>query len=150
MWSETYSIKEYLEKGMIPKTIKKLSDNLFIYYPLYLIPFRRFKFISKLNEDLNLFFLKVLVTFLGFSRNIKKKIVWLFYPYLVKITNILGKEYFIIYDCVDFFASGKPSEVKEVEGNQKELLANADLVVANSKALQSYLKKWRKKVCLDV
>src|SRR3989344_5624260 len=107
MWSETYSIKEYLEKGMIPKTIKKLSDNLFIYYPLYLIPFRRFKFISKLNEDLNLFFLKVLVTFLGFSRNIKKKIVWLFYPYLVKITNILGKEYFIIYDCVDFFASGK-------------------------------------------
>ena len=148
MWSEALSIKECLQKGKIPKIIVRHSKNLYLYYPLYFIPFGRFKFVSALNSSLNIFLLKIFIKYFEISRHLEKKIVWIFYPNLATIAESLGKDYFTIYDCVDFFAVGTSAERKWVERHQRRLLAYANLVVANSKVLQKYLKEWRKDVRL--
>lgn len=143
MWKETYYIKECFEEGKFPELVKKLSDNLFIYYRLYLIPFRRFKFISKLNEKLNLLLLKTLILYLKFSRGVKKIIIWIFHPNLLTVADYIGRDYFLIYDCVDFFSTGTQKEKREVEKYERKILKRADLVVANSTVLQNYLKKMK-------
>jgi len=148
MWSEALSIKEYLQKGKIPKIIVRHSKNLYLYYPLYLFPLRRFKFVSALNADFNIFWLKLFINYFEITRHFKKKIVWIFYPNLVTISEKLGKKYFTIFDCVDFFAVGTSAEKKEIIENERKLLKYADLVVANSKVLRKYLKKNRKDVNL--
>src|SRR3990172_10643404 len=63
MWSEAYSFKEYAQKHKLPRIIKKHSKNLFLYYPIFFIPGRRFKIVSYLNETLNFFFFKFLIKF---------------------------------------------------------------------------------------
>jgi len=68
MWSESFSIKEYLQKLKFPKLIKKHSNNLYLFYPLYVIPFRRFKRVHQLNEFLNVVFLRI---FTGIISRIK-------------------------------------------------------------------------------
>ena len=148
MRSEALSIKEYLQRGKLPKIIIRRSKNLYLFYPLYLIPFRRLKFVSALNSRLNIFLLKLFIRYFEITRHVKKKIVWFFYPNLATIAKSLGKDYLTIYDCVDFFAVGTYAERKQVERHQKQLLKYADLVVANSKVLQKYLRKWREDVRL--
>lgn len=143
MWSESYSLKEYSQKHKLPQIIKKHSKNLYLYYPIFIIPGRRFKIVSNLNEKLNFLFLKLLIKFFELTNQPKGKMLWIFDPGTFYITNYLGKDWKKIYDCVDFWsATGKTKkEMKIIERNEKALTKSADLVTAISKVLQKYLSK---------
>lgn len=148
LWSDYLSIKEYLIKKKFPVLIKRYSKNIFLFYPILFIPFRRFKIIVKINERLNIFLLKIFILFFQSIHRIDKKIFWIFDPNLLFIYNLFGKSWYLLYDCVDFFAVGDKKNVCETNKNEKALTQKADLVVANSTVLQKHLLVYRKGIPL--
>jgi hypothetical protein len=150
MWCEAFSIKEYLEKRKFPLFIKKYSKNIYLFYPTLLIPFRRFGKITNLNEKLSVFLLKIFVKFLEIKNHFSKKVLWIFDPHLYPLSQIFGSDYFLLYDCVDFFSgTAKTEEVKKLLVKyEHELTKKANLVTANSTVLQNHLQKIRKDIHL--
>ena len=150
MWSESYSLKEYAQKLKLPRIVKKHSKNLYLYYPIFLIPFRRIRVVHNLNEKLNFLFLKVLIKLFELTNRTKEKLLWIFDPRTGYMTDYLGKGWKEIYDCVDFWsATAKTKEEKKViEGEEKDLTKRADLVIAISTVLQKHLQRYRKDVYL--
>ena len=141
MAHEARSIKESLKKGKIPSLIRKISANLYTFEPIYLVPFRRFNIITKLNSSLNILFLKLFILLLKIRFKTNKKIMWIFDPDLYHICLALGKSFYVIYDCVDYFAAAHPKRKKEVLRKERLLLARANLIVAISKVLQRHLSQ---------
>lgn len=149
MWSEYYSLFEYLRMKRLPVFIKHSLKNICLFYPIHWLPFRRFIFITQLNEKINLILLKIYVLYLTLRKNIKRKIIWIFDPQLAHFVKHFKKYWFLIYDCVDYFPGAVPLTLKKnVEKSEKLLLRKADLVVANSTILVKYLRKHRKDVRL--
>jgi hypothetical protein len=148
MWSESFTLKEYFQKAKFPILIKKHSNNIYLYYPILFIPFRRFKIIVDINQKINIYLLKIFVKFFEITNRISKKRLWVFDPELYPLTKEFGKDYFPLYDCVDFFAVGNKKSVQITERNEKALCNAADVVVANSLVLQKHLKEYRKDIGL--
>lgn len=146
---DSLSIKEYLALKNKPKLFKKHTKNFYIYRPIQIIPFRRFKTVHNLNIFLNLLFVSLILFLFKLAAGITQGFLWLFHPKLYPATKYFGGHFKIIYDCVDFFDYGaskkRRKKLKEYEG----LLAkNAYLVTANSNVLLDKLKKYRKDVHL--
>ncbi len=141
MAHEANSIKESLKKGKLPSLIRKISQNIYIFEPIYVIPFRRFNMITKLNSFLNILLLKLLILLLKIRIKTNKKIVWIFDPDLYHVCQALGKSFYVVYDCVDYFAAAHPKRKRELLRKEKLLLARVDLIVAISKVLQRHLSK---------
>lgn len=148
MWHEVKTLKEILMEKKLPELAKLHLRNLYIFTPIYLVPFIRFEFIRQLNLKINILFLKGFVKYLELKTGFKGKICWVFYPGFWNFWKLLGKEYFLIYDCVDFFTGKTEEETNEIRKNEVKLAKEADLVVANSKVLKKHLSKYRKGVCL--
>lgn len=150
MLGEVKSIKEYIYSKRVPKLYKKHSDNIYFFYPILLIPLRRFRFIYNLNILLSLFLLKIFILLIGISNNISKKILWNFDPIFENISSSFGKDWIKIYDCVDFFAgaSTTPKERKRILTLEEKLVKSCDLVFANSNVLRKHLTRFRKDVNL--
>jgi hypothetical protein len=75
-------------------------------------------------------------------------VFWIFDPNLIHIYKYLGQRYHLVYDCVDFFASGSKENIKMTLKNESDVCKSADLVVANSHVLVKHLKRLRKDVFL--
>jgi len=148
LWGDARSLKESILENKFPKLITKYSQNIFLFTPIYFIPFRRFKFIANLNSVINIFLLKLFAELISFFRRIKKKIFWIFDSNLISIYKFFGNKYFLLYDCVDFFATGDKKQVDETKRNERLLCKKANLVVANSRVLKNHLFKYTKKVKL--
>lgn len=149
MWSEYFSFYEYIRKKRLPVFIKYNTKNIRLFYPIHWLPFRRYKLVSHLNDKLNIFLLRSYVFLLALKNNFSKKIIWIFDPQLALFVKHFKKIWFLIYDCVDYFPGAVPLTLKNiVKKREKLLLRKADLVVANSKILVSYLRKYRKEVKL--
>ncbi len=149
LWSDVVYLKDTILHGNLPKFIKRYSKNIYLITPWYFIPLRRFKFVMKLNSLINVLFLRAFTEIIRMSRSCRKAYFWIFDPNTLPIYRYFGKEYSLIYDCVDYFPGAvTPDLRKKTIKNEQELLTEADLVVANSKVLQTYLLKYRKKVGL--
>ena len=150
MWSESFSIKEYAQKRQFPTLIRKISKNLYLFYPISLIPFRKYKAIYNLNEKLSIFLLRCFIYILRLKSKSRDKILWIFDPSTRYVSDLLGHGWKVIYDCVDFFKdTGKTNNDKrKIIKNEKQLLIEAHLVTAISHTLQKYLQKYRKDVYL--
>lgn len=148
MWSESYSLFEYFRMKKWPKLIKKYSKNVYLYYPILFLPFRRFFFILKLNEKINIALLKLWVCALTLTHEFDRKMLWVFDPLLAPLLKYFQNNWFLIYDCVDFFAIGDRKRRNVVMSNEKYLCKTANLVTANSLVLQNHLKKYRNNVKL--
>jgi glycosyltransferase involved in cell wall biosynthesis len=149
MWSESFSIKEYFKKRVFPKFVKKHSKNIYLFYPIYFIPFKRFPYIHNLNEKVNVFLLKLFVNWTSRKNNTNKKILWIFDPNNRFVIDLLGKGWKVIYDCVDYFMGAEAyKNSDDTKENEKALVKEADLVTAISKVLQKHLKKYRDDVYL--
>jgi hypothetical protein len=148
LWNDALSIKECFKKGKIPKLIKKLSKNLYLFEPIHFIPFRRFKLVSEANVIINIFLLNLFVKFLESRAKIERKILWIFHPNLRFFLEVFCRGWKVIYDCVDFFTIGTEEHIEETEINERKLVKIAYLVVANSKVLQKHLKEYRNYVYL--
>jgi hypothetical protein len=150
MWGDSFTIKEYIQKAKIPVLIKRLSKNEYLYYPILFIPFRRFKKIVDINQQINLFFLKILAKLLSVKNNISKIILWIFDPRLYPLSQKFGEDYFLLYDCVDFFhgTARTEEEKKLLIKYEHRLTKKAGLVTANSIVLLKHLQKIRKDIHL--
>ncbi len=148
MWSEKYSIREYIRLKRELRVVNKIKKNLYVYYPILYIPFRRYSAILKLNDHLNQLILKTFLRMLILKNKFKCKLLWIFDPRLQPLTGSFRREWKVIFDCVDYFAasSDKQSEIKDLLKKEKRLVKSADLVVANSMVLQKYLEKYGKAV----
>lgn len=136
LWGDTKSLKEFTVSGRYPRLITKYSKNIYLFNPIYFIPFRRFKFVADLNSSINIVFLRMFAEIISFTKNARKKIFWIFDPDLIFIYKYFGRKYFLLYDCVDFFPGA----------NEPYLCKIADLVTANSHVLQNHLSQYRKGV----
>jgi glycosyltransferase involved in cell wall biosynthesis len=138
LWGDTVYLKEKIHAHDFPKKTSKYSKNIYLVRPIYFIPFRRFKFIEKLNFSANLLFLRFFTEIVYILRKCRKRVFWIFDPNLSPIYKYFGKKYFLLYDCVDFFGGH----------DEQWLCKKADLVVVNSHILQNHLQKFRKNVKL--
>lgn len=148
LWGDVEFIKEMVISGKYPRLVSKYSKNIYLVNPIYFIPFRRFKFMADLNSVVNILFLRIFVEVISSIKKCKKKIFWIFDPNLTYIYKYFGYKYFLLYDCVDFFAVGNKKKVEITKRNEQQLCCKADLVVANSQVLQRHLQKYRKNVGL--
>jgi hypothetical protein len=128
--------------------VDKKYKNLHLVRPLNILPFIRFDFIRQINNIINLVFLRLLCEYLSLKTHAKEKIFWIFDPNLLYIYDFFGGKYFLLYDCVDFFAVGSREKIGETIKNERSLCRRADLVVANSRVLQKHLYRYRKQVYL--
>lgn len=150
MWSEASSIKEYLLKGKFPRFFHKHSKNIYLIYPTLLIPFRRFRVIADVNENISIFLLKTFVKYLEIKNHITKKILWIFDPKLYPLIKKFGEEYFLLYDCVDYIV-GTPKTKRErgiLTTYERSLVKKANVVTANSIVLQKHLQMIRSDIHL--
>ena len=148
LWGDAKSLKEFAVSGKYPKLTAKYSKNIYLVNPIYFIPFRRFKLIANLNSLINLLFLRLFTETVSFFRKAERKIFWIFNPNLIYIYKYFGKKYFLLYDCVDFFAVDDKENIKRTKLNEQYLCKVADLVTANSHVLQNHLSQYRKNIKL--
>lgn len=117
--------------------LKKISDNLFSFSPIKIIPFNRFKFVQQINIYLS-FNILILISFF---QNFKIPYIWLFYPQIYSLIKPSLPCYKLIYDIVDFFTSPQPNLNHKLNNQKKLLLKKANLITAISQNLKiSYQK----------
>jgi len=119
----------------LKKNIQKYQKikNISFYIPKYYIPFRKFKFIEKINKYLSLLIL-------SFKLRWKRKIIWIFDPQFYYFPNFFQNKT-SIYDCVDFFG-------KEQENDELKLIKNVDKIFVNSQSLLNTHKSKKNEIFL--
>ncbi len=111
--------------------LEKKGDTLYCFYPLYIVPFTRIRFIHQLNQRLGLIQLKLLL-FLMKLHTVKNKMVWFFPFQLNPKPSAYGKNWRVVYDCVDYVEKeNKPDEI--------DVIMQSDILFTPSKILQKSL-----------
>lgn len=148
MLGEAKSLKELLIQKQFPRVWEKHRSNLYKFRPLYLIPFRRLHFISKLNDRLNVYILKIIANYLYKEQNLLRKILWVFDPQFYDIYRLFGRNYLLLYDCVDYFrgSTGSKHKARYIKHQETKLLQTADMVTAISYTLAKIHSKNRKNI----
>lgn len=130
----------FLLKGNQKKYPK--IDNIYFYTPVYLIPLKRFQFIEKINQFINLNYL------VWKYSKVKKIILWIFDPKFYTFPKILKRKVISLYDCVDYHESSNLRYDIKIKKMEKELIKNSDYFFVNSKTLMYLHKKDKEKVYL--
>lgn len=145
MWSDYLSLKEYFVKRKLPVLIKRYSKNIYQFYPIMFIPFRRCAYILKLNENLNFLLLNVFISVLALKNKFRKKVLWIFDPRTEPLMRFFEAGWYTVYDCVDYFigTSGDKTERKRIAGLEEKLTKEADSIFANSVVLKKHLEEFR-------
>lgn len=137
LWEDVLSLKEYFVARKSLKLFEQLSKNLFIYYPIHIIPFRRFNFIVSLNLYLNIIIVKLLVKSLELKYGRKEKMLWIFHPTFLHLLKLFGKNYVSLYDCVDY-----SDDIKQ----ENKLIRQANFMTVISKTLYKLHQHKRKDI----
>ena len=150
MQKEAKSLKEILVDRRQYRVWKKHNNKFFLFFPVFLIPFRRFSVIVSLNTWLNILILKTILYVLALRHTFSKKILWIFYPEYVYMIGFFGRAYISVYDCVDYHAGSSP--YKEREKNiirwEHELISTCTYFFVNSRVLYNLHKKTRSDIVL--
>lgn len=116
------------------------SFGTVIFRPVFFIPGQRNYFIRRINYLANAFALRIYISFI---HPYTKKFLWFFEPFNMPDLLKMFKGYTTIYDCVDYFYDFSNTARKD----EQYILACVGHVFANSKTLQTHLKKFRNDVC---
>ncbi|OGJ37527.1 MAG: hypothetical protein A2383_00695 [Candidatus Pacebacteria bacterium RIFOXYB1_FULL_39_46] len=114
--------------------------NLLAYQPRYLIPFRRFAWIEKLNQLLNLWYLLI-----RYGRGKQHTVLWIFdslFWFYPKI-KIFYPKLISLYDCVDYVWHCEIKLRKLLRIQEKKLIKNSDFFFVNSQVLAKLHSKTR-------
>ena len=139
------SIKEILINVLIKRKkfiLIEKKDNISYFQPLFIIPLRRFKIISKINLKINIYIIQFLVRL---NYNYKNKILWMFFPHIQYITNNFNKSWFVIYDIVDFYTLPNQIENNKLTLNKTKLLKRSNLITTISYSLKEEYEKYTNK-----
>lgn len=135
MHKEAKSIKEYVlaPKGRL---FWRKHKKGFLYYPLYIIPFRRFHFIDEINTFINLIVLRTLMWWKFRQKIFNKKILWVFDPECFFMVRAFNSSYKTLYDCVDYH---KDSHAQK----EDELISMCTFFFVNSQTLYNVHRQKR-------
>lgn len=120
----------------------KVHANYYIVKPCYIIPFRRFKTIIRMNIVLNMVMLRLAVEALSAYKSIQHKYLWIFNPEHYGIIKLFTPSFRTIYDCVDYHGDTEGGK------NEKELIRSCDWAFVNSRTLLTIHKKVRSDIVL--
>jgi hypothetical protein len=137
MQKEARSVKELIQSHSRKIFWNNYSENIFTYYPVYLIPFRRFDLIEKINIRLNILIFKLLIGLKFRNRKFRRSILWIFYPEYHYLIDYLGNKYESIYDCVDYHIGSSLDEDrrKSVTEWEAKLIRKCKYLFVNSHVL---------------
>ncbi len=122
-----------------------------VFTPVTIVPLRRFSWLKKINYQLNIGLLRLLLARYQFAQKplitIKphtktKKIIWFFEPYYSQEWLSLFGDWQVLYDCVDYWF-GFP---KQVAHQHDQLIKKAKWMAVNSQALFAAVKPLRSDV----
>lgn len=120
--------------------VRRISNNLSIYSPLPILPFRRqIRLFNKISSYLSSYFIRRIIRKMDF-RNV---MLWVYCPlsaeYIGKFNEILS-----VYDCVDEH-SGYPGEPRRyIMKREEELLKKVDMVFVTARGLLENKQKFNK------
>jgi len=137
------TIKNYLYNLIKKKKIifwKKNKPHLWLFTPFYLLPLQQLRFIQKINFLIASYQLRLMI-FLNKKWRKKKKLLWIFTSQFVFTPNWFGKNYFPLYDCVDFYSSPINIENQQLKEKEEMLIKKVGIVFTNSPSLYRLKKK---------
>lgn len=148
--NEGFSLKSYIKfliNGQPPLFLKKTGKNLFLFRPLYCLPFHRLNLVKKINSFLAVLQLRLLI-FCHQPWRTRKKILWLFPSQLSLSPTVFGPDYFSLYDCVDKVTSldKRIAEAKKIQ--EQKIIQEAKIIFTNSNSLYNLHKNSDKLVYL--
>lgn len=150
MQKDAQSVKEYIRHHAHSLFWVNHVHNMYLYYPLYLLPFRRFQFIELLNSSMNVFIMRTLIWIKFSTKAFYKKILWIFYPEYVWMIPIFGNSYESVYDCVDYHIGSSPYKKRRelVRRWEHALIQQCTYFFVNSHVLFDIHKKKRADISL--
>jgi len=118
----------------------KINNIIFI-SPKYIIPFRRFQFIEKLNQLITILFISYY-----YGKNKNEILLWIFDPlfYFYPFIKRLNNRIISLYDCVDYHWSRNLEENYRIRINEKKLILSTTYFIVNSCTLYLCHEKLRK------
>ncbi len=143
------TIRQFLKISKLP-VLEKKGSGLYIYRSLAILPFNReFSLSEKANQLFNYLILKF---FLLHHLNLKRPILWFFYPQAYSLMNKINHQ-LSIYHIVDvlseysFFYKNEAKK-KWFERVEKKMANKIDLIFATSPLLYQKMRKINKKTFL--
>lgn len=148
MQKDAKSLREYFATPHPFLFWSKHTVNMYIYYPLYIFPFRRFAIVEQLNSVCSLVLFRLFMWFLFGKRAFTRRVLWLFSPEHVWMIPIFGRTFESLYDCVDYHvgASNNPKQQANIFRLETQLLNQSTHVTVNSQALFSIHKGKREDI----
>lgn len=146
--TEVKSWKDLIKNKKSRIFFREFRENLYLFSPLYFIPFRRFKWVEDANLFLNILIVRFYLKFASFVKSKSRKIFWIFEPNMFLFRKYFKEGYQLLYDCTDFFIGSDKESAALIRKHEQDLCKAADVVTANSKVLQKHLQNYRKNVHL--
>lgn len=119
------------------------NPNLFIFKPLFFLPFHRFAIIKKINiriATLELIFI------IWLKYKTKNYIFWTFSLQHEVFPDQFPKKFTKIYDCVDYVTSDNSHLDKQWKNAENRIIKHSDICFANSNILFNKLKSRHRNV----
>lgn len=149
LWEDGLSLKELLTRKKKFTYISTHDNYVYLYSPLYIIPFHSLSVVRVLNSMITILLIRLFVMAMQIRYGIRSVVVWVFNPNYYSLVARFPRTYFVIYDCVDYFSMGvNTCDVERVRLQEMLLLKRANLVVTISHVLKERLQRLRKKVRL--
>jgi glycosyltransferase involved in cell wall biosynthesis len=122
--------KKIIQLFSIQGIMVQLLPNIFLYTPVFLLPFARFRVIEWLNHVINLGLLRLYIRWR--HPHTQNKYLWIFDPEFSPYLSFFLKTWTTLYDCVDYACSNS-----DFGRNKKEqyLLTHVKHVFVNSTSL---------------
>lgn len=144
-FGHNYSFMEILS-GILHK--KKLvfvivKKGIRFLVPIYLIPFKRFSSIEKLNQFIYFFILRFFLRIRHWNH--KAFLCWMFFPHYSHLLFFKMKRWRVIYDIVDYYTFWNLVKNKEIQKKKQYLLQKSDHIFAISQTLKKQYQKLTKK-----
>jgi len=139
---DAQSLKEMLIQHHRFWLWKKQRDNCYVIKPFYIVPFRRFKTIVRINTVINMVLIRIVLLCISYRKHIKERYKWIYNPEQYFAMRWLGTSCDTIYDCVDYH-----NDNKEIQ-TETQLIRESDTVFVNSQTLYAVHKKIRSDIHL--
>jgi glycosyltransferase involved in cell wall biosynthesis len=132
------SIRQYLQRPF--PILRRIHAGLYLYRPIYLLPFQRISFIRRLNAQIASRTLRLFIMLCDQWRKLPK-LYWSFSLQKEILPYYFGKGYFAIYDCVDDIPSSKRNKPVPQFVHEQQTIAQSQLVLTNSSTLYALHKR---------
>lgn len=148
VWHTMPSLKELLlgtEKCVV---LERKDERVWVYTAIHWLPFKRFQFIVRLNQRINVLLFRFLQWVVSMRNHFDSRLLWVFDTAFFELKRLFRYDK-VLYDSLDFFAGAlNGNQRKNYERTEKRFILEADFLFANSHFLYNRIKQLRSDVKL--